>query len=30
MPDPSFYDNIKTIEEIAEALDRDPDNFEWK
>ena len=30
MPDPSFYDNIKTVEEIAEILERDPNNFEWK
>ena len=30
MLDYSFNKNVKTIEEIAEILDRDPDNFEWK
>ena len=29
MPDPSFYDCVKTTEEITEILKRDPNNFEW-
>lgn len=29
LPCPSFYDNIKTVDEIAQALRRDPNNFEW-